>query len=227
MSNPVAKIPELTGDARAARDYRGGHLQIIAAAGSGKTEVVAQRVAGLLADGIDADGIVAFTFTERAAASLKSRIEQRIVAHAKLGVPVLDRIGGMFVGTIHSYCFRILQQYVPRYETFDVLDDNRLTAFLTREAQRTGIKELDGTLFKSLRTFLTNLSVIENERLGPHQLDDPLRSIYERYCTSLEDNRFLTYGQMVDRAVSELGRPEVFAAVHGPLRHLIVDEYQD
>jgi DNA helicase-2/ATP-dependent DNA helicase PcrA len=135
--------PDLTGDAKAARDYRGGHLQIIAAAGSGKTEVVAQRVAGLLADGVPAEGIVAFTFTERAAASLKSRIERRIVSHPGLGASMLDRIGGMFVGTIHSYCFRILQQHVPRYETFDVLDDNRLTAFLTREVNRTGIKELD------------------------------------------------------------------------------------
>ena len=87
---------------------------------------------------------------------------------------MLDRLGAMFVGTIHAYCFRLLQQHVPRYETFDVLDDNQLTAFLTREARRIGLKQLDGTLFKSIRTFLTNLDVVENELLEPHQLDDPL-----------------------------------------------------
>lgn len=227
MSAVLREAPRLEGESRTAVDYRGGHLQIIASAGSGKTEVVAQRVAALLADCVEPAAIVAFTFTERAAASLKSRIERRVTSHPKLGLAALDRIGGMFVGTIHSYCFRILQQHVPRYETFDVLDDNRLTAFLTREANNTGLKDLDGALFKSLRTFLTNLEVIENERLEPHQLDDPLRSVYERYCTSLEDNRFLTYGQIVARAVAELGRPEVFRSVHGPLRHLIVDEYQD
>jgi DNA helicase-2/ATP-dependent DNA helicase PcrA len=221
------EIPSLKGEARAARDYHGGHLQIIASAGSGKTEVVAQRVASLLSEGAAPESIVAFTFTERAAASLKSRIERCILAMPELGQETLDRIGGMFVGTIHSYCFRILQQHVPRYETFDVLDDNRLTAFLTREAKDIALKDLDGTLFKSIRTFLTNLEVIENERLGPHVLDDPLRAIYERYCSALDDNRFLTYGQIIARAVSELSRPEVFSAVHGPLRHLIVDEYQD
>jgi DNA helicase II / ATP-dependent DNA helicase PcrA len=47
--------------------HRGSHLQIIASAGSGKTEVVAQRFAQLMADGADPAGIIAFTFTERAA----------------------------------------------------------------------------------------------------------------------------------------------------------------
>jgi DNA helicase-2/ATP-dependent DNA helicase PcrA len=219
--------PRLEGEARAARDYRGGHLQIIASAGSGKTEVVAQRVASLLVEAADPESIVAFTFTERAAASLKSRIERCVLGTPSLGQAALDRIGGMFVGTIHSYCFRILQQHVPRYETFDVLDDNRLTAFLTREARDISLKDLDGTLFKSIRTFLTNLEVIENELLEPHVLEDPLRAIYESYCSALEDNRFLTYGQIIARAVSELSRPEVFFTVHGSLRHLIVDEYQD
>ena len=55
-------------------------MQIIAAAGSGKTEVVSQRVASLLADGEPAESIVAFTFTEKAAAELKERIRQRVTA---------------------------------------------------------------------------------------------------------------------------------------------------
>src|SRR5215210_5571201 len=96
--------PELKGDALAAVNHRGSHLQIIASAGSGKTEVVSQRVASLLADGFEPSSIVAFTFTERAAASLKSRIDRRVLEHPKLGEPFLDRLGGMFVGTIHSYC---------------------------------------------------------------------------------------------------------------------------
>jgi DNA helicase-2/ATP-dependent DNA helicase PcrA len=220
-------VPQLEGEAAAARDYRGGHLQIIASAGSGKTEVVSQRVAALLANEIPASAIVAFTFTERAAASLKARIERCILAHPKLGQPALDRIGGMFVGTIHSYCFRILQQHVAKYETFDVLDDHRLIAFLTREYNRIGIKQLDGQLFKSIATFRTNLEVIENELLEPDQLDAPFREIYETYLDVLEDNRFLTFGQQIARAVKELQRADVYEEIHGPLRHLIVDEYQD
>lgn len=222
----VQEIPKLTGDAKKAVEYRDGHLQIIASAGSGKTEVVSQRVAALLAEGVSPDAIIAFTFTERAAASLKSRIEKRV--ENLLGVEFLDRLNGMFVGTIHAYCFRLLQQYVPRYEAFDVLDTHRLTAFLTREAYSIGVvPKVHQKLFKGIQLFGASLEVIENELLEPAQLNEPLKSVYEDYLDSLDDHRFLTYGQQITRAVDELGRPAVYKRVHDPLRHLIVDEYQD
>lgn len=50
-------VPTLEGDALAAAKHRGGHLQIIASAGSGKTEVVSQRVARLLSDGEDSQRV--------------------------------------------------------------------------------------------------------------------------------------------------------------------------
>ncbi|MDQ1394022.1 MAG: ATP-dependent helicase UvrD/PcrA, partial [Acidimicrobiaceae bacterium] len=78
LEAPVPRAPRLEGPALDAVDYRGGHLQIIASAGSGKTEVVSQRVASLLADGVEPAGIVAFTFTERAAEELKHRISLRV-----------------------------------------------------------------------------------------------------------------------------------------------------
>jgi DNA helicase-2/ATP-dependent DNA helicase PcrA len=72
-------------------------MQIIACAGSGKTEVVAQRVADLLAGGADAGSIIAFTFTERAAAELKARNSARV--EERLTSAALDRLGAAFVGT--------------------------------------------------------------------------------------------------------------------------------
>src|SRR3954453_4687575 len=125
--------PNLTGEALAAVQHRGSHLQIIASAGSGKTEVISQRVVDLLAEGVDPEAIVAFTFTEKAAESLKARIQKR--AAARLGDEILGRLAPMYVGTIHAYCFRLLQSYVPRYEAFAVLDENRLAAFLAREGR--------------------------------------------------------------------------------------------
>jgi DNA helicase-2/ATP-dependent DNA helicase PcrA len=228
IETTTIQVPRLEGEARDAVLYRGGHLQIIASAGSGKTEVVSQRVAALLAEGVEPAGIVAFTFTERAATSLKSRIERCIIAEPRLGPRFLDKLGAMFVGTIHSYCFNLLQQHVPRYETFDVLDDNRLTAFLTREAYTLGIPDLSGgKLFRSIQVFLSNLDVVENELIDGTELEDPFRTIYERYVGTLEENHLLTYGQMIAHAVRELARPDVFATAHGSLAHLIVDEYQD
>lgn len=217
--------PVLTGQAREAAMHRGSHVQIIASAGSGKTEVVSQRVVALLEEGAPANSIVAFTFTERAAASLKQRISERV--GERLGAAALDQLGGLYVGTIHAYCFRLLQTYVPRYETYDVLDENQLTAFLTREATRLQIKDLQGTLFRSIRSFLENIDVVENELIGTDQLTEPFRGVVERYYASLEKYRLLTYGQQIARAVAELEKQEIREAVLADLRHLIVDEYQD
>jgi DNA helicase-2/ATP-dependent DNA helicase PcrA len=221
--------PVLAGDALRAVRHRGSHLQIVAAAGSGKTEVVAQRVADLLADGVAPAGIVAFTFTERAAAELRQRIAERV--DDRLGPVALDQLGGLFVGTIHAYCFQLLRTHLPRYETYDVLDDNQLTAFLAREATRLGMKVLDpqgrDRLFASIRAFLRGVDVVENELLDPAAMPRPFRTVLTDYLATLERYRLLTFGQQVVRAVRELERPEVRERALADVRHLIVDEYQD
>jgi DNA helicase-2/ATP-dependent DNA helicase PcrA len=218
--------PRLEGAALAAVRHRGSHVQIIASAGSGKTEVVSQRVADLLTDGVAPGAIVAFTFTERAAAELRQRIAER--AEDRLGRAVLDQLGGLFVGTIHAYCFRLLQTHIPRYETYDVLDEHQLTAFLAREATRLDLKRLDlrGRLFGSIDRFLRAVDV-ENELLDPTAMPEPFRGVLLSYLTTLERYRLLTYGQQVVRAVRELEREPVQTAVRAELRQLIVDEYQD
>jgi DNA helicase II / ATP-dependent DNA helicase PcrA len=205
--------------------HRGSHMQIIASAGSGKTEVVAQRFAQLMADGADPTGIIAFTFTERAADELKARISARV--EERLGAASLDKVGAAFVGTIHSYCFRLLQQYVPHYETFDVLDERRLTAFLCREEPALHLRDLTGKVFSSIKAFLENLEVVENELIPLEQLDDPFKGMAEKFYELLEQFRLLTYGQLISRAVAEMEKPDVAAKVHATLQHLIVDEYQD
>ena len=219
--------PRLDGQARSAVEHRGSHLQIIAAAGSGKTEVVSQRVASLLAEGVPARGIVAFTFTERAAEELRLRIARRV--EDIVGRAALDQLTGLFVGTIHAYCFRLLQQHVPRYETYDVLDENQLTAFLSRESRRLELMQLDGRgrLFASVRQFAQGIDVIENELIDLAKVPDPFRSIATNYYETLDRYRLLTFGRQVVCAVEELAKPAVQRAVHGELRHLIVDEYQD
>ena len=93
--------------------HRGGHLQVIACAGAGKTEAISRRVSSLIEEGVEPAQIIAFTFTERAAASLKTRITRRI-AESK-GQAFLDRLGPMFVGTIHAYCLHMLQDHVPEF----------------------------------------------------------------------------------------------------------------
>src|ERR1700704_3538169 len=97
-------------------DHRGTDLQVIACAGSGKTETISRRVAALIAEGAEPASIVAFTFTERAASELKDRITRRVAD--RMGEAFRDRLGPMFVGTIHAYCFRLLQDHVPHYGNY-------------------------------------------------------------------------------------------------------------
>ena len=108
----VSKIPVLEGQAAEAVAFRGSHIQIIASAGSGKTETVSQRIAMLVAEGADPASIVAFTFTEKAAAELKERVRARVLHFA--GQSQADKLGTMYVGTIHGFCYQLLTRYVGK-----------------------------------------------------------------------------------------------------------------
>jgi DNA helicase-2/ATP-dependent DNA helicase PcrA len=227
-SGEADDIPELESEAADAVAHRGGHVQIIAAAGSGKTEVVSQRVAALLEEGEPAESIVAFTFTEKAAAELKERIRQRVTA--KLGPAASDRLGRLYVGTIHGYCFRLLQEHVPKYETYTPLDSNQLTNLLYREQRRLQLKRLDSAnkLFRAIKAFQESLDVVENELMEVDRLPDgDFKETVVAYHAMLDRYRFMSFGTQVVEAVRALENSEVRAKVTADLRHLIVDEYQD
>ena len=107
-----------------------GHLQIIACAGSGKTEVISRRIANILQNkhGIKSENIVAFTFTEKAAASLKQRIE------TALG----RQVPGMYIGTIHGFCKHLLSKYTDGFADFKILDTVKSHLFVSRYAEKCG-----------------------------------------------------------------------------------------
>lgn len=211
--------------------YRGGHLQIIACAGSGKTEAIARRTASLIKDGVEPASIVAFTFTDKAAAELKSRITRKV--QDVRGEEFLDRLSPMFVGTIHAYCFRLLQEHVPKYGAYDMLSEHQVAALVNREFWRLGlgvIRERHCNNYRWLTAdrFLANVDLVENELIPAEDIGDPyFAESYRLFCECLEDLKLLTFGQQIARAAQELQAPGVFKRVHGKLRHLIVDEYQD
>jgi DNA helicase-2/ATP-dependent DNA helicase PcrA len=208
-------------------NHRGGHLQVVACAGAGKTEAIASRVTSLIGDGVEPGQIIAFTFTERAAASLKTRITKRVVQTH--GDVYLDRLGPMFVGTIHGYCWRLLQEHVPRFGDFEVLDDNRLAGLLSREFKSLGLKELGDTHWKTIEHFIRNANVIENELIDIKKIPSSEFGLcYQKYKSMLVRYHFVTYGLLITGAIKALTEePRVAQRVHGNLRHLIVDEYQD
>lgn len=223
-------IPQLEGEAADAIAHRGGHVQIIAAAGSGKTEVVSQRIARLIAEGEAPESIVAFTFTEKAAAELKERIRLRVTA--LIGPEATDRLGRLFVGTIHSYCFRLLQDIVPKYETYTPLDPNELTNLLYREANRLDLKQFDprgreGT-FKGIEAFQSNIDVLENELISVDDLPaGEFKAAATAYYRMLDGYQFLSFGTQIVEAVRALAVTEIREEFASQLKHLVVDEYQD
>lgn len=206
--------------------HRGSDLQVIACAGSGKTEAMARRVASLLAEGALPSSIVAFTFTERAAAELKERIVRRVTEEQ--GPSFRDRLSPLYVGTIHAYCFQLLQEYVPRYGNYDVLDENRHAAFLAREFTAIGLDTLGHRKWQPIRDFTRAVDVISNEGILPEALGDtPLAACYRRWLERLERFHLLTFSRLISAAIEALEDPAVGGRVRAPLRHLLVDEYQD
>jgi DNA helicase II / ATP-dependent DNA helicase PcrA len=205
---------------------RGCPLQVIACAGSGKTESVSRRVASLIGDGEPPESIVAFTFTEKAALELKERIYKRV--EDIKGSDFLGRLGPMHVGTIHAYCFRILQDYVPKYGNYEVLDEHRHSGILSREHKNLNLSSLKARHWEPIRDFMKTADVIGNELIDPALVaGEPVGACYASYMELLERYHLLTFNQIIALTVAELEKPEVHKRVHGPLRHLIVDEYQD
>jgi DNA helicase-2/ATP-dependent DNA helicase PcrA len=122
----------LTGNqAKAVRSEK-RRLLVVAGAGSGKTEVMARRVAWWVGvENVPRDKIIAFTFTERAAEEMKFRIRGWISKITPEGSEV--SLGDMYVGTIHGFCLAKLREFWPdSYHNYDVLDESARAALILR-----------------------------------------------------------------------------------------------
>ncbi len=100
-----------------------GLVFVSAGAGTGKTSVLVERFVSAVESGVDVDSILVITYTERAAAELRTRIRSRL---AELGRPELTRdLDGAWISTIHGFCMRLLKQYPfaagldPRFRVLD------------------------------------------------------------------------------------------------------------
>ena len=205
---------------------RGCHVQVIACAGSGKTESVSRRVAALIAEGVKSEEIVAFTFTDRAATELKERIVRRVGELA--GDDAAGRLAQMYVGTIHGFCLRLLQTHLPQYGNCDVIDEHRHAALLFRFRNEIGLKPLATRVWEAVLEFGRTADVISNECITAEALDrTDFGPMYRKYLAILDRLHLLTYARIVQCAVDALEDPATRARIVGPIKHLIVDEYQD
>jgi DNA helicase-2/ATP-dependent DNA helicase PcrA len=218
-----------------------GNLQIIACAGSGKTEFVSERIAFMVQKGIaKPDQIVAFTFTEKAAEELKFRVRSKI--QELIGKQ--PDIGDMYIGTIHAFAFKILQDFIPKYRAYDMLDEVGRLAFLSSIKRDIDFDHLFNSLNKrygwnyhrhgnkqnwAYRTFIKDIDLYREERLTDAAvLSESFRIAHKVYLEKLEEKRFLDFSSILRIAVDTLeSQPAVRNKLQAQYSFFTVDEYQD
>lgn len=216
-----------------------GNLQIIACAGSGKTEFVSERIAFMIHNQVArAEQIVAFTFTEKAAQELKFRVRSKI--HELLGKQ--PDIGDMYIGTIHAFAFKILQEFIPKYRAYDMLDEIGRLAFLSsikRDIDFASVGEVLSSTFNKpygknnqdwvFNTFIKDVDLFREESLSPAAAkSDTFINAYTVYLEKLEEKRFLDFSSILRIAVDTLENDAgVRKKIQKQYAFFTVDEYQD
>lgn len=215
--------------------YDGGNLQLIACAGSGKTEIVARRVAHLLKDGwtkgLRPRNLMAFTFTERAAAELKDRI----VTRCREAMPEIFGMAEMYVGTIHGFALELLMTEVHEVLKFDVLNEVQQTLFIDRHCRASGLTTSTDLKGQPLRRYvdtkhyLSALNIIREDDVSAKALmSTSMPDALKSYQELLAGKRYFDYSEILARALLELRANKTLRAhLKDRLKHVIVDEYQD
>jgi DNA helicase-2/ATP-dependent DNA helicase PcrA len=210
------------------------NVQIVACAGSGKTEVISRGIAEIVRSGADPSSIVAFTFTEKAAEELKARIRRVLIESGA----VAGTLGDLYAGTIHSYCFEALKEFRPEYRSFDVLDEASRVAYLSKppnyykRLNLVGLEHANGiSRYTTVSRFILSTEIALNEGIATARLrkaDPRIAAAIDAYRRALVEDHYLDFSTMIHELVDLLEHDAgVRQAMHHKVRYLIVDEYQD
>ena len=206
--------------------HEGSALLVVAGAGSGKTRVLTRRIAWLLAQRNAHPGsILAITFTNKAAAEMRERVEELVGGRAKI----------MWVSTFHSSCVRILRKEISalgfssNFSIYDDADARRLMTLVCRDL------DLDPKRYAP-RAVLNWVSNCKNELLDPeaaaakatNHLERTFAECYTTYQSRLREANALDFDDLIMMTVHLFQAfPEVRETYRRRFRHVLVDEYQD
>ena len=229
MSDQTGNNPFLDGLNPSQRDavvHSGSPLLIVAGAGSGKTRVLTNRIAYLLAEcGVAPYEVMAITFTNKAAGEMRERVAALVGPRAK----------SMWVTTFHSACVRILRQeasiagFSPSFSIYDQADSVRLVTLIGRDLN------LDPKRYPP-RQIAAMISNAKNELIGPADytnqakthIEEIVAECYGLYQKRLRDANAFDFDDLILKTVEVLQRfPEAKARYRSRFRHVLVDEYQD
>ncbi|MEY2933226.1 MAG: hypothetical protein RL033_3975 [Pseudomonadota bacterium] len=221
---------ELNEAQRLAVEHGDGPLLVFAGAGSGKTRVITFRIARLLAEGVPPYRILAVTFTNKAAAELRHRLE------ALAG----DLARDLWVGTFHSLSARLLRRYgaeIGLSQRFTIYDDSDQKALITRVIRDAGFDERSMIPKACLgRIHAKKREGITPEMLAPtFEFDDGLMQVYAGYEKALRAADAVDFDDLILLMVRLLESRPAEGSLGGrggeELRnkfdYVMVDEFQD
>jgi len=203
-----------------------GPLLILAGAGSGKTRVIAHRIAYLVSQGLsEPDRIVAVTFTNKAAEEMRTRVE------TLLGVDCRQ----MWVSTFHSLCARLLRREAPHIglsRDFVIYDSTDQLSVVKQALKELGLD--DGLL--QPRVALSRISHAKNRMEGPEAFtasawnprEEQIGKLAAIYARALTDANALDFDDLLLKTVELFEKSETVRERYGrKFRYVMVDEYQD
>jgi DNA helicase II / ATP-dependent DNA helicase PcrA len=215
-----------------------GPLLVIAGAGSGKTAMLAHRVAALILAGADPKRIMLATFSRRAAAELGRRVE-RLLAR-RLPPEAAAAAAPAYSGTFHAIGARLLREYAPRLgldPAFTIHDREDSADLMNWARHEAGLSETRER-FPAKGTCLAIYSRVVNARgdlgatLGKWfpwaaAHEDALRALFGAYVEAKQRQNVLDYDDLLLYFAQMAAEPEIAAEVAARFDHLLVDEYQD
>jgi len=225
-------LKELNEKQREAVLHIDGPLMIVAGAGSGKTKVLTTRIAHLMQNGVDSFRILALTFTNKAAAEMKERIE-KILGN--------NEARNLFIGTFHSVFARILRGeahrigYPNNFTIYDSDDAKTLLKSIIKENQ------LDDKIYKPQYVY-SRISAAKNALMSPREyLQDQfaqqedarnnrplIGKLYGQYAARCFKNGAMDFDDLLYKMHELLAKhPEALAKFQHRFRYILIDEYQD
>jgi len=202
-----------------------GPLLLFAGAGSGKTRVLAHRIAYLIENGVSPHNILALTFTNKAAKEMKERVS----GLAENG----DRV---WVSTFHSTCVRFLRNDIDKlnfdkkFTIYDSDDSDRLMKQCLKELN------ISDKLFPS-KSVLSTISGYKDNLLTPKQVESAvvgehrqiqIAKIYSYYQKKLRENNALDFDDLIFFTVQLFkSNPSILEQYQERFKYILVDEYQD
>ena len=227
MLDRDALLAELNPPQRDAVTAGDGPLLVLAGAGSGKTRVIAHRIAWLLGvRGVHPKNVLAVTFTNKAAGEMARRVGD-LLAPVGIAAPL--------IATFHSACVRILRQHIrhigypTHFTIYDEDDRLQLVKECMREldmADRTWTPASLVQRISAAKNQMVSLEEVEQAARGPRE--ERIATLFRRYQERLAQAAAVDFDDLLLLTVRVFAEaPAVLAWYRGLWTHVLVDEYQD